>query len=54
MDLKAFLLGSHLQQSKSTPTKVKILSFVCEQHLISPGNIDTQAFGGKEKDLQRL
>ena len=29
MDLKTFLLGSHLQQSKSTPTKVMRLSFDC-------------------------
>lgn len=27
VDLKTFLLGSHLQQSKSTPTKVTRLSF---------------------------
>lgn len=29
MDLKTFLLGSHLQQSKSTPTKVMYWSFYC-------------------------
>ena len=29
VDLKTFLLGSHLQQSKSTPTKVTSLSFYC-------------------------
>lgn len=34
VDLKTFLLGNHLQQSKSTPTKLLIKSSSCESSLL--------------------